>query len=500
MGCGGHRFFRSGITLRTLELTLIVVIVGFQLGILALQERSGLSAFFLFVAVLVAFAQWRIEGYRWQLLPAYFFLVLSVALEIARRLVLFHTPSLPELFAFFAVVFTCALCWIFPVFKLPIPTGPYKIGTVIAPLVDRCRNEIFLKDSEASRELMIQIWFPVDSNAQGELATYSERGSTGFRWRHHTQVRTHALRGVGLSGKVARYPLLIFLPSWSGGRGQSLFQVEELVSHGYIVVGIDHPYCTGTTIFPDGRIIHSTLAGGGLDFSSEKALERILHTCDEQLRIRAEDARFVVDQLEELDCKDPTGLLTGRLDLNRVGILGYSLGGGAALETTWLDSRFKVGVDLDGLLGSESARDGARVPFLFLCNGDPIPKEEDLTKFRPTVHRQAEFDRRQLALIEHSIMNYGGFLVMIKGASHRNFCDAPLYSPLRVLTGAGSIGRDRAFRLVNAYTLAFLDEYLKKHPSPLIESLETDFPEGHLVVGIRAKEVARMRRQPIDSN
>ena len=31
------------------------------------------------------------------------------------------------------------------------------------------------------------------------------------------------------------------------------FQVEELVSHGYIVVAIDQPYTAAVVVFPDGR-------------------------------------------------------------------------------------------------------------------------------------------------------------------------------------------------------------------------------------------------------
>jgi hypothetical protein len=31
------------------------------------------------------------------------------------------------------------------------------------------------------------------------------------------------------------------------------FQVEELVSHGYIIVAIDQPYAAASVVFPDGR-------------------------------------------------------------------------------------------------------------------------------------------------------------------------------------------------------------------------------------------------------
>ena len=41
------------------------------------------------------------------------------------------------------------------------------------------------------------------------------------------------------------YPVLIFLEGLGAFRQMSTFQVEELVSHGYIVVAIDQPYTAG---------------------------------------------------------------------------------------------------------------------------------------------------------------------------------------------------------------------------------------------------------------
>ena len=39
----------------------------------------------------------------------------------------------------------------------------------------------------------------------------------------------------------------------SGFRQMNTFQVEELVSHGYIVAAIDQPYAAASVVFPDGH-------------------------------------------------------------------------------------------------------------------------------------------------------------------------------------------------------------------------------------------------------
>ena len=45
--------------------------------------------------------------------------------------------------------------------------------------------------------------------------------------------------------------MLIFLEGLTGYRQMNTFQVEELVSHGYIVVGIDQPGVAASVVFPD---------------------------------------------------------------------------------------------------------------------------------------------------------------------------------------------------------------------------------------------------------
>jgi hypothetical protein len=49
------------------------------------------------------------------------------------------------------------------------------------------------------------------------------------------------------------YPVLIFLEGLNGLRRMNTFQVEELVSHGYVIAAIDQPYTAAEVVFPDGR-------------------------------------------------------------------------------------------------------------------------------------------------------------------------------------------------------------------------------------------------------
>ena len=180
----------------------------------------------------------------------------------------------------------------------------------------------------------ISAWGP--SRADGaDLGIPLDR--TGQPWPYHPRrrenalrsgrsalVRTHASWGPPVSTSP-RHPVVLFCPSWTGRKNQNTVQAEELASHGFVVVGIDHPYATALTVFPDGRAIAGAL-GGFLDCSTDESLAASLRVADEQLRLRLADARFVLDELERLDRDDPGGLFTGRLDLGRVGIFGHSFG------------------------------------------------------------------------------------------------------------------------------------------------------------------------------
>jgi dienelactone hydrolase len=78
---------------------------------------------------------------------------------------------------------------------------------------------------------------------------------------------------------------------------------------------------------------------------------------------KAADLASVADQLEQLPA-DAAGLLAGRLDLDRLGGLGHSFGGNAALQWCRNDRRCRAAANLDGALWTEVGRVGLDRPVL----------------------------------------------------------------------------------------------------------------------------------------
>ena len=140
-----------------------------------------------------------------------------------------------------------------------------------------------------------------------------------FTFGHLKYVTTNAITSAPVADDEPSYPVLIFLEGLTGFRQMNTFQVEELVSHGYIVVAIDQPYAAASVVFPDGRQV------AGLSRDQMNPLVQQSISPVESAPILngqafkngiipyfAQDVSFTLDQLAALNQADPNGILTGQ--------------------------------------------------------------------------------------------------------------------------------------------------------------------------------------------
>lgn len=253
-----------------LSVTNLVVLCAFAIPQLRVTGWSGYLAL---VAVLIAGLQVFVEGFRWPMVPAYvlttiflFVWLLGVVLPNGLHV----QPSVRGVgvgLGLLALLLATALPIVFPIFQFPRPGGPYPIGTVTYHWVDTSRHEIFSTDPSAQRELMVQIWYPAQETPSSARAPYVDDARAlspalarllhlpGFTFDYWADVPTHATPSVPMATDKPRYPVLIFLTGLDAFRQSNTFQVEELVSHGYVVAAIDQPYAAAVVSFPDGRQI-----------------------------------------------------------------------------------------------------------------------------------------------------------------------------------------------------------------------------------------------------
>lgn len=483
--------------MRSIEMVLVLC-GALQLLTLMLRTRKASIAAGLAGAGALA-AHLIFEGYRWQMVVPYTLTLAGILIVILRRSQDENGSKVWKLLRYLGygtgcllLVASALLASAMPVLRMPEPEGEYAVGTETFHLVDGKREETFTEDPDDKRELMVQIWYPAQQThpAGNRVSLFPEdrqlfKAYTKayaaelnlpayvFDYWKYFQTNAYVRTPIASSGKP--FPLVLISHGEGTGRLLHFSQAENLASHGYIVVGIDHTYSTLATAFPDGRVIGYTVHSGGTveDFFDRAARVGAVWT---------QDIAYVIRSLEQLNDGAFRGGFLGRIDMNRIGMLGHSFGGATAFRAVNDIPNIRVGINMDGTLYGIRERDGMDKPFLFLESEDFLMWKTKLEQGEVTDPAIQKRLSAELATIDRAV-DHGGTMIAVEGASHYNFTDLQLFTEMLDLTGmTGPIKGNRGARLVNAYVLDFFDKHLKgtgngellKGPSP--QYPEVKFP------------------------
>jgi predicted dienelactone hydrolase len=460
--------------MRPFEILLTFLLIAIPLAYL-IRPLARLRALFgAFSAALsvILLLQLFIERLRWQMVPLYllalFWLYIFLREEFAEPAATPREPLKPHRrAAWIGLVLALLLCLpgiLLPVPQLPQPSGPYAVGTTVFYWEDPSRPEVYSDAPDDTRRLMVQVWYPAEAGSGAALAPYLDNTRVAlpalakkfklapFLLSHLELARTHSLLEAPIAPGAESFPVLVFSHGWTGIRVQNTFQMEELASHGYILFAPDHTYGAMYTIFPDGEVVFNQRSALGSDNDPVAEYDRIARILG---KTWVADLRFVLDQAEKVNSGEIASPLAGRLDLTRVGMLGHSTGGGAVVEACAVDARCKAGLSMDAwLIPYDRAIPAAGLdkPFFFMQSELwSVPRNPDL---------QAQL---------YQNMRAPAYRLTLLGASHYDFSDIPLLTPLAPLIGLkGPIDGQRSLALINQFSLAFFDQYLKGISSPLL--------------------------------
>lgn len=459
------------------------------------------------LALALAVIQVLMEGPRWQMVPAYGLTGLFLFVWLLQS----FTPAdgiVKQLFANrFVMSFAIILCIVgiglssalpivLPVFHLPRPVGPYAIGTVTYHWTDTGRREVFSSDKYMRRELMVQVWYPARKGFSSPYTPYlpdADAVTTAEARLHHLPdftlqylkyVTTHAVESVSIADDQPDYPVLVYLEGLTGYRQLSTFQIEDLVSHGYIVVGIDQPGAAATVMFPDGHQIAITgrvpqiqaLVNQSLS-PAEKAPQFNGQTFKYGIiPYFAQDVSFTLDQLASLNARDPKGILTGKLALSHIGMFGISLGGMVGAEACLKDPRFKACLVMDVAMTADVVEKGLQQPSMWITRpADTMRLERQEDGGWP---EQAIEQTQSTMRAVYNRLPGDGYFVQVPGIFHIDFTDLDLLSPIFISGfSGGPIGSQRAHEIINAYSLAFFDKHLKGESQALLDGPVPQYPE-----------------------
>ncbi len=350
---------------------------------------------------------------------------------------------------------------------LPAPTGSYQVGIRSYHLVDETRLEWFTEDESDVREYMVTVWYPTQGNDISKRAEYMD--PVTFSWLRdqgpiplitipknaYTFVNPYLYENVE-PVEATPFPVLLFSPGYDGVDRIYTSFIDELVSHGYIVVSMNHPYVSGVTVFPDGRAVYiadrpgnSSEVGEFLKRSQQTVVGDVLHALD-----------FV----EELNTSD--SVLSGVFDCSTVGMFGHSFGGAATLNCCFSDDRIQAGFTLDGVVYDEFITDSIEDPVLLMCAEN---------RFN---HSSYDYVWSQFAA--------DAFQVGVEGSAHYGFTDVGVLLshmlPLipSELLGFGTVDPQYLIKVTRRFEKAFFDVYLQGVEKEELTSLFDDF-EGVLI-------------------
>lgn len=365
--------------------------------------------------------------------------------------------------------------------RLPNPTGPFAVGRTMYFWEDPAHTDPMAPPPGAKRELLAWIWYPAapEHSASGNdylpvpwrRALDRRRGSmiTNFLTRDLSRVRVNSIRDARLAPQQHSYPVIFMRAGLAALTTDYTTLAEDLASHGYVVVGFDAPYRSWVVVLPDGKVVARAAQNDADLLTGPEQMQlatRLMQTW-------ADDTRFALDQLEWLNASDSSGKFQGRLDMQRVGMFGHSLGGATSLQFCHDDSRCKAGIDIDGAPLGNVVGEGVRKPFMFLLSAQIESSDFESNNVKADI--KSIYDR---------LPPDGRLKVEIRGANHYLFSDDSALLKSRLIMGllriSGIVHMDGRRQLaVTAYCVhSFFDRYVKgadkgagvlplKTPSPL---------------------------------
>lgn len=352
---------------------------------------------------------------------------------------------------------------------LPTPTGQHPVGTAIFHFSDATRKDASVPGS--FRELTVQVWYPAKASKRSPTAPYIPDPALIAAMKKEEynnlntevldswlQVRTHSVLDAPILTSPRRFPLLFFSHGFGMSRSNYTSIIEDLASHGYIVAAIDHPY-TGFTRLPDGRVLLFTPPGSGREDPDVVNGLRV----DEMVN----DVSFTLVAL--MDRNGKAGRFANHIDLKRIGMLGHSLGGAAALRACQRVARFKACADLDGDLWGKMQAEGLGRPFLVMLNEPPESR-------RPPVAMREQRDRGWADFM--SKRKTTAFVVKVGSTNHFSFSDFPFVIPEPLMKKAGAeIAPQRGLEIITKVLRGFFDQYLNGMNGKPLENAAKAYPE-----------------------
>lgn len=313
---------------------------------------------------------------------------------------------------------------VFPQYETIAVTGEYQVTTATYTYTDTRRVETYT-DTGENRKLNVKLWYP--KHVDGT------------------------------------YPLIVFSHGSLGIKSSNESLYNELASHGYVVCAVDHRYQCLYTTDEDGQITFLDL-GYMQELINEDAdsdRQQSHEYYQKWMKIRTSDIEFVIDYILAKAGDSDVDTVYELVDTTRIGVMGHSLGGSAALGIGRMreDVNAVVALESPFMCDIEGVEDGE---FVFREEIYPVPVlnvySDSSWSFLDKWPQYVE----NYALLSDS--NATAFNVHISGVWHLTLTDLALTSPIltRILNEHESTtSAEYCLKVINKVCLEYFDCYLK---------------------------------------
>lgn len=326
----------------------------------------------------------------------------------------------------FLLIVVCAIgiflfpFWLIVATPFPQPSGQWRVGTTEMTW-----------DSASYTGIIAKVWYPTDdvTDTNSPYIDNIERTlsvmTTGanplvkliFNRLYLGRVVTPAVLNAMLGRSSDAYPVILFSPGFSAVNWINSFYALTFASHGFIVIGINHPGSSAASLLVDGsHVKFMTLEEN--PFADADRLDTVLaETSQEQ----ANNISRVADAAIALNA-DENSFLYQKIDPNRLFAVGHSLGGASSFIACGQDQRIAKGINFDGLFidGIDTHYAGKELLLILSDRDLSRPKNQKM---------RLQYDQimeRDASRIEQLTTKASLERILLPMTGHLNFMDVPL--------------------------------------------------------------------------
>lgn len=372
---------------------------------------------------------------------------------------------------------------------LPSPTGRYPVGLRAFELHDPSRTNA-PASREAPRAIASYIFYPAAPGAKAGRSYITDADilipsmARNFHYDVESLARLRDARAHSAENAApapGHFPVVFFSHGLPLYALQSTTLLEEVASHGYVVVAITHPGDAVDHKLADGRIIPTIELQTKQAYSPAK--QRMNYADNFADRVAAvpeysrllaptrigesavawrQDALFALQSVEDGAVPAPVAdVLRRQADLKKVAMTGMSFGGDVAAGACHATPVCKAAINLDGGPYDTTLFNRALDRPLLMVMSDWIDLPLDSHPFPEGYHPDdLQFERWTDAGLSPDI-----FRVRIKNIRHMALSDLPylMQGPGRE-AALGTADPQSTGAALSHLVLAFLDTYLKGAP------------------------------------